>query len=174
MPSIVEGVSVCPLCGDLLHPRDSERPCEVLPYLVRNRLDPLARLHDMVVHVDCLDRDRAAARARRLAELHVVATGGTRCHVCGRDVAAGESFATGVVTSDPTHPLWRANYCLLHRACFQRWELASALRDYCESPLLWQGPALLLTPVLCWDPDWHAPSSGASGRRRVLGGGDGL
>jgi hypothetical protein len=160
MPSLVEGRSTCPLCGELLAirgPGAVERPIESLSYVVVNQKDALVSLQDAFVHTKCLDADPRSRRAREVrTALARARQGPRRCAVCGQEAERPQAFWTGLVTSDSSELLWRANYQLLHKGCFPLWELAPPLRAHCRSTQ-WAGPALLESPHVHWDPRWSPP-----------------
>jgi hypothetical protein len=89
MPSLVEGRSTCPLCGELLAirgPGAVERPIESLSYVVVNQKDALVSLQGAFVHTKRLDADPRSRRAREVrTALARARQGPRRCAVCGQE-----------------------------------------------------------------------------------------
>ena len=172
MTLVMEGRTKCRICGEPLM-IDPDRPITAVAGSLVNMRDPLAAIQG-AVHVDCLQKHPLFERARRLGEQvsrfreHMQARS-LRCPGCGEAIGRGTLglFHTNLVTSDPESPLWDLNYVPVHMACFERWEHAATLLAHCRSSE-WEGPALLLTPHVQWDPDW-APPGGVMGKPRTGG-----
>ena len=167
MVAIVQGRTVCRLCGNVLVPseegdirlvgglRGLKRPVEVLPYEVFDSFDRLHRIGGGSVHTDCLDASGLGDIARLMLAKHV-AGASMLCPVCGLPTTPSDALTIRCVTSDEGSALFAANYVSVHGSCFSRWSLGASLEALCADPR-WVGPRIVHVPRLGWDPEWQIP-----------------
>jgi hypothetical protein len=120
MALFIEGMT-CPLCGKPMH-ANQER-ISFSPFVV-NELDPLWIFSDGVFHAECVRNHPLGNKAVATHEELRAKTSpqNRRCVVSGKLISEPDHYlGVGILTSDPSDPLYRFNSAQFDRAALADW-----------------------------------------------------
>ncbi len=120
--------SLCKLCT---LPMQKRNEVVVFPHLVSNTHDALFAFNGAVLHKACVRAHPWGAMAMRQKQfVHETILPNTqrRCVLCQNQVEnAAQLIATGLLTVDEKHPLYRFNWMEAHKRCLSHWDELPAL-----------------------------------------------
>lgn len=130
--------NLCSLCK---LPMQSRKEVVVFPHLVSNAHDPLFAFNGVVVHKTCVQAHpwgAAALRQKQYVHNTILPAKKRQCVLCGENENnAAQLIATGLLTVDEKHPLYRYNWLEAHKRCVSHWEelpvLVHELEKYSQS-----------------------------------------
>lgn len=156
------GKSKCALCERIIA---ASEDFTLFPAFVMNKLDPMARFSDVIVHCACLEMDDAGAEAVACRDEALARSSPSAriCVVCKTVITEpDEYFGSGYLAPEIT-PVGRFNYIHLHRSHFPEWahheDFQRAIEEHVSS-VAWDGPVVVFDPL----PRW------ISGRRSTIAG----
>ncbi|SHM01375.1 hypothetical protein [Chitinophaga sp. CF418] len=137
MAIVFEGLSQCPLCGQIL---DSSKEFMLTPPLTSNTKDPLFVFGDAGLHISCLNKhplkESLLYHIERGDKVRVAAN--YICAVDGKLISVPEDIlAFGMLTSDLNEPLAEFNFIILNRNNRYKWnkrgEFISLVEEFIRS-----------------------------------------
>lgn len=146
------GKSKCAICGRIVV---ASEEFMLFPAFVMNKLDPMARFNDAIVHCACLEMDDAGAKAVSCRDEALARSSPSAriCAVCEKVITEPDDyFGTGYLAPEFT-PIGRFNYIHLHRSHFPKWayheDFQSAIEEHVSS-IAWEGPVVAFDPLPRW------------------------
>ena len=137
MAIIFEGLSTCPLCGQVL---DKSNEFIMTPPLTSNTKDALFVFSDAGIHITCLNghpqKESLLYQMQQSDETRGAAK--AICIVDGKLITRPDDFlTTGMLTSDLNEPLAEFNFIILNRNNKYKWnkrsELISLIEEFIQS-----------------------------------------
>lgn len=145
MAVIIEGKTVCPLCGKTIN---EGQEVVAFSHFVPNELDPIWMFSDGAFHATCFYEhplaEKAQARWREIIER--LSPGSRFCVVCKKEIKDWQDYFTlGYLVDDASHPLYHYNYTQAHRSHLSKWAelpyVYELIEDLRQSGT-WQGDGL--------------------------------
>jgi hypothetical protein len=121
MAIVVEGLSICALCGEMLN---TTQGYELFLPFISNTKDPLYILNDSGVHTECLSKFHYESKAILLSKKYLknLPLKAAKCCVDGNIINNPDNIiAIDVLTSDETEGLYKYNCLVLNKQNLAKW-----------------------------------------------------
>lgn len=124
MAIVIENMSKCPLCNDVLN---SVKEYVLTPPLISNKLDVIFLLSDVGVHLDCLDKSSIKEKLFKQIDLYNDYL--KRMKLKFEKYNPNDIIGFNLLTSNEDEPLYKYNYNILVKQNLLEW---SDLGDFKE------------------------------------------